>query len=692
MEKKITALLKKRSMTLAELAFRVDLTPLETAEYMQTMVEEGKVRLRKNGCYVLADQGLVTGPLSVKRSGFAFVLAEDGDVYVRKEDFAGAFPNETVTVRLLDRGSQHMHREGVVVDIPGPLPEIVGEIYVNRSRAYLRPDDPMIEDVLLVKTGKALHAGEKAIVRITRRAQKGMPPEGELKESLGAANAPGVDILSVARSFGHETVFSDDVLSEGDRMAALDPSLELEGREVLFDKLICTIDGADSKDLDDAISLETLENGNSLLGVHIADVSHYVRQGSILDKEACKRGTSVYLIDQVIPMLPPALSNGICSLHPHVVRLTLSCFVELDPAGEPVSHRIARTAIRSSYRMTYEDVNRILAGDGDLADKYGELTPVLFSMNQLAEKLRVNRFRNGGMDFDLPEPEILLDERGRTKDVVMRERGPAEKLIEEFMILANNSVAEEYFYRQVPFVYRIHERPDGDRIRELSVFLKNHGLHLKGSQNVHSRALQQVLDECRGMEGENVVQKMMLRSLKKARYSTDNSGHFGLGSMAYCHFTSPIRRYPDLMDHRVIKSNLDSQVTGEEWEALMAFLTEAAQHASQRERNAIDTERAVDERKMAQFMEDKIGEEFRGIISGVTSAAIFVQLPNTIEGVLPLASLHDDYYEWVKDQYCVIGRRRRKKLALGDPLIVRVEDADARTSRIEFSLVKKIYQ
>jgi len=458
---------------------------------------------------------------------------------------------------------------------------------------------------------------------------------------------------------------------------------EISRRENLFDRCIFTIDGEDAKDLDDAVSLERIENGGYLLGVHIADVSHYVTENSPLDKEAYHSGTSVYLMDRVIPMLPKALSNGICSLNEGVPRLTLSCFMEIDSAGTIRSGRLAETVIKTRHRMTYTNVNRILAGEE--LPEYADIAEVAREMNRLAKLLRRKRFSQGAIDFDIPEAKIELDQDGWPVEIGIRERGDAEKLIEEFMIAANNTVAEQFFFCDLPFLYRTHERPDSQKMREFSVFLKNLGYVLKGTAAPHGTALQKVLDESAEEKEGAIIKRLMLRSMKKARYTAVNCGHFGLASQAYSHFTSPIRRYPDLQIHRIVKDQLNGRLTAKQIEKYEQMLPGVAQQCCDRELNAIEAERMVDDIKKAEYMHDRIGEEFSGVVSGVTPRALFLELENTVEGVLPLENVEDDFYHYIEEQYCVVGERTKKRITIGDKLTARLESADPETGRIEFS-------
>lgn len=667
---------------------------LETKEaalraVLREMEAHGEVVRTRKGNYALpAAVGLISGVLEVKRGGFGFVRAEGGDIFIPASDMMGAMNGERVQVRRGQIPRDGRRCEGVVVRILSEEPyRLTGTLVRQKRNAFVCPDDHTIEDVLILqKNMGGAKNRQKVVVEITRRRERGKRAEGKIIEILGLEGDPGVDILSVARARGLRQEFPEAVTRQIKNMDQRITQEELRSRETLFQKLIVTIDGADAKDLDDAVSLERLNNGNYLLGVHIADVSHYVREDTPLDREAVKRGTSVYLIDRVIPMLPKELSNGICSLNPREVRLTLSCFMEISQKGRILSHRITKSAILSRYRMTYDEVNRILEGDRAVISRYADAVPMLREMAELAALLRKIRFQAGSIDFDIDEAKILLDDAGHPIEVGLRNRGTAEKLIEEFMLACNNTVAEEYFFSELPFLYRVHETPDTDKMKELGIFLSNFGYKIRGASHLHSKALQEILTSCEGTEHENIISRVMLRSLKKARYCTENLGHFGLASHAYTHFTSPIRRYPDLQIHRIIKENLEGKLTAARQKELQARLGGVAERASERERNAIEAERKVEDIKKAEYLSAFEGKSFEGIVSGVASSAIFVELPNTVEGVIPLSEMREDYYVYHKDLYCVIGERTKRRINLGDRVMVVVRRVDPKEPRIEFRL------
>jgi ribonuclease R len=451
-----------------------------------------------------------------------------------------------------------------------------------------------------------------------------------------------------------------------------------------------TIDGADAKDFDDAVSLEIMQNGHFLLGVHIADVSHYVKEDTPIDKEALVRGTSVYLVDRVIPMLPLQLSNGICSLNPDQDRLTLSVMMEIDDQGKVVDYQIYESVIRSKKRMIYEEVNKILEEeDEELLPKYVDFIEDLRNMQQLSYILHRRRMKRGSIDFDLNESKIILDEQGKVSDIKLYARGVSERMIEEFMLICNETIAQHVFWRNIPFMYRIHEDPDVEKILEFNEFIHNFGYHLKGiGGRIHPKALQQLLDKIRGTREETIINAVMLRSLQKARYSPENTGHFGLAAEHYCHFTSPIRRYPDLVDHRVVKDMLNNRLDLKRISKLESILPEMAQHCSEREMVADEVEREVDDLKKAEYMLDKIGMEFDGIISGVTGYGIYVELGNTVEGLVHISTMDDDYYIYDEKHYCLIGDRTNKIYRLGDLARIRVVGVDMASRNIDFVLVE----
>lgn len=673
-----------------ELAEAVDM-PQEALEGVLGELErEYLVKRTKNGKYALAStMGLFRGTLDCKQGGFAFLRTSENmeDIFVSPSHKGGAFNGEDVLVRLSKRQQGGKHLEGKVVKVLSPLPvETVGTVQAKNRTMFVVSDSPGVDDIYIPKKRtRGAKNGQKVVVNVTQRAYQGKSPEGEIMEILGRAGEAGVDILAYARRFGLVSEFPNACVRQA--QALTQEETDLEGRLDLREQMIFTIDGADAKDLDDAVSLRTLENGNYELSVHIADVSHYVREGSPLDQEALRRGTSVYMVDRVVPMLPKELSNELCSLNAGEDKLTLSCIMEIDARGNVMAQRVENTVIRSAYRLTYDGVNRLLEGNAEERKKYADIADILLEMNKLAKILRARRFEKGSIDFNIDEPEIILDQKGIPTDVTVRKRGDAEKLIEEFMLRANITVAEQYYYMELPFLYRIHEQPDADRMKELAIFLGNFGIHLKGFKNVHPHAIQEVLEKVEGTTEETIVNTVTLRALKKARYATEPVSHFGLAADQYCHFTSPIRRYPDLQVHRIIKALLDGRLNDGYIRHLEKVLPEVAAQSSARERNAIEAERAVQDLKMTEYMSKYIGKTFPAVVSGVTKFGIFAELKNTIEGMIPLSQLDDDYYVYYDKEYCVIGEHTKKRITLGDKVKVKVVAADIALAKIEFTFV-----
>lgn len=530
----------------------------------------------------------------------------------------------------------------------------------------------------------------KVVVKLTSYPEGRKSAEGEVAAILGHKNDPGVDILSVIHKHGLPMEFPDEVLKQANEAPDQINESEIENRRDLRDEVIVTIDGADAKDLDDAVQVTRLENGNYKLGVHIADVTYYVTEDSPIDREAEDRATSVYLVDRVIPMIPHRLSNGICSLNPKIDRLTLSCNMEITPDGQVVDHEIYQSVIKTTERMTYFDVNRILVDqDEEARSRYESLVPMFEMMEELAAILRKKRMERGAIDFDFKESKVLVDEEGHPTDVVLRERSVAEKLIEEFMLVANETVAEHFHWLDVPFIYRIHEDPKEDKLRKFFDFITNFGYLVRGSANgVHPRALQEIIEEVQGKPEEMVVGTVMLRSMQQAKYYPESLGHFGLSAEFYTHFTSPIRRYPDLIVHRLIRTYLIEgkldQATKEKWNAM---LPDIAEHSSNMERRAVEAERETDELKKAEYMEDKVGTEYDGIISSVTNFGMFVELPNTIEGLVHVSYMTDDYYRYDERHLAMIGERTGNVFRIGDEITVRVIKVNKDERSIDFEIV-----
>lgn len=666
---------------------------VRTLNYLE---EQGLiVRTRSNRYGVPERMNLIRGKVQRHPRGYAFIIPEEEgypDVYVAENDLNGAMNNDTVIVRLHPK-TMGTHPEGVVIRIiERGIKELVGTFSDSKYFGFVVADDKRIpNDIFIPKSAtKGAVDGHKVLVRITKYPEGRMSAEGEVVEILGHKNDPGVDILSIVYKYGLARDFPEEALEQANQIPDEIREEDLVGRRDLRNETIVTIDGEDAKDLDDAVTVKKLENGNYLLGVHIADVSYYVPEGSPIDKEAYERGTSVYLVDRVIPMIPHRLSNGICSLNPKVDRLTISCEMEITPDGNVVSHQIFPSVIRTTERMTYTDVRKILLKEDEAVIKrYEQLVPLFELMAELAEILREKRMRRGAIDFDFNEAKVIVDENGNPLDVVLRERSIAERLIEEFMLCANETIAEHFHWLNLPFLYRIHEEPNEEKLARFFEFITNFGYTVKGTANaVHPRALQQLLEEVRGEPEETVISTVMLRSMKQAKYDPASLGHFGLSTKFYTHFTSPIRRYPDLIVHRLIRTYLFENKMDEDTQAYWSEkLPAIAVHTSQRERVADDAERETEDLKKAQFMVDKIGEEFDGIISGVTSFGLFVELENTIEGLVHVSYLTDDYYHYDERHYAMIGERSGNVFRIGDYIRVRVIDVNIDERAIYFEVV-----
>lgn len=633
----------------------------------------------------------IIGTLSKHRKGFGFVITEDEepDIYVSARSMGGAMNGDRVLAELLPQGRGNS-REGIIIKVvERNTKELVGTFEKSKRFGFVVPDDRRIGDDIFVrkKDFRGAQRGDKVMVQITRYPDKENSAEGKITEIISRSGQAGGDIKALMRGYGLRETFPSRVNAEAKAVSKAGVGQEeLRGRRDLREKTTITIDGADSKDFDDAVSIELLPGGNYLLGVHIADVAHYVKEGGYLDQEALKRGNSVYLIDQVVPMLPKKLSNGVCSLNPDVDRLTLSVDMEVTPQGEVVNHEIYESVIHSKARMVYSEVSDMLENnDLTLIKKHRDVYEDLLIMDKLAKILRKNREARGSLDFDFDEAYITLDESGIPVSVDIAERRTANKLIEEFMLLANQTVAEHFYWMEVPFVYRIHESPSPEKMEEFRTFLRGFGLTLKGaSDSIHPKTLNDILEKVSGKTYENVINTVMLRSMQKAFYGTECGGHFGLSLKYYCHFTSPIRRYPDLMIHRIIKACLHGKLDGKTLKNFKKKTLEAAEISSATERQAIELERQVEKMKKAEYISYHVGESYDGIISGVTGYGIYVQLANTIEGMVRLDSLTDDYYIYEPEKYRVIGERNHKTYMLGERVRITVDSVSIENREINF--------
>ncbi|MGB9858906.1 MAG: ribonuclease R [Moorellaceae bacterium] len=684
-------------MTLEELQEILGGSPEVLRELLQELEQEGWiVRTRKNKYGLPEKMGLVAGKLQMSPKGFGFLVPlrrEQEDIYISPANLNGAMHQDLVLARLLpEQGARR--REGEIIRILKRANyRIVGTYERNRRLGFVVPDDPHLHQDIFIpheESGGANHK-DKVVVEITRWPEARRNPEGKVVEVLGPAGTPGIDVLAIIKKYNLDLEFPPGVRRETQKIKEEIEAKDLEGRRDLRDWRIVTIDGADAKDLDDAVSLERLPNGHYRLGVHIADVSYYVKEGGALDKEAFRRGTSVYLVDRVIPMLPPRLSNGICSLNAGADRLTMSVVMEVSPQGKVVNYEIFPSVIRVRERMTYDAVRRILVDrDPDLRLRYAELVPDFHLMEELCLILYEKRMKRGAIDFDFPEAKVLLDEAGRPVEIVRVERSIAEKIIEEFMVLANEVVAEHLHFLDIPLIYRVHEEPAPDKLEELNSFLGHFGYYVRrdGDGRVHPKALQRIVNAVRGRPEERVINTVILRSLMRARYAPAALGHFGLASPYYCHFTSPIRRYPDLVVHRILREVLaKGKLHPRRVEKLREFVAQAAAQASEQERIAEEAERETLLMKMVEFMKERVGEVYSGIISGVVPYGFFVELENTVEGLVHVSTLTDDYYHYQEDQMALVGEHRRRSFKIGQPVRVQVVRVNVEARQVDLELV-----
>lgn len=654
------------------------------------------IRTRKNRFGLPEKMNLIRGKIEMNRKGFAFLIPEDEnaqDVYIHSSDLESAMNNDIVIVRLERKGVRDNRPEGVVIRVLERANEqIVGTFEDNQSFGFIIPDDQRIPNDIFIPKGKMNGAvsGHKVIVKLTKFPERRKSAEGEVVKILGHKNDPGIDILSIIYKHGIKIDFPEEVLDYVANIPEHVTEADMEGRRDLRNETVVTIDGADAKDLDDAIRVEKLPNGNYLLGVYISDVSYYVDESSVLDKEAEARATSVYLVDRVIPMIPHRLSNGICSLNRGEDRLTLSCEMEINKNGQVVNHEIFEAVINTTERMTYENVNKILVEkDEAVREEFAPLVPLFENMEALAEILRQKRMKRGAIDFDFKEAQVIVDEEGKAEDIVIRERSVGERLIEEFMLATNETIAEHFHWLEVPFVHRIHETPDEAKLEHFYEFLAGLGYVVKGTANeVHPLELQKVLERVRGETEEMVISKLMLRSMKQAKYDPNSVGHFGLSTEFYTHFTAPIRRYPDLIVHRLIRTYLiEGNLSNKTLKRWRDQLPDITRHSSEMERAAVETERDVDDLKKAEYMVDKIGEEYTGIISSVTSFGLFVELENTVEGLIHVSYMTDDYYHYSDRHHALIGEMTGKVYRIGEEVEIKVTEVNVDERTVDFQFI-----
>ncbi|MEW8973814.1 MAG: ribonuclease R [Tissierellaceae bacterium] len=666
----------------------------EFYKILDSLEREGLIIKTSNEKYGAVNSDyLVVGTLQGHERGFGFVVPDDPsreDIFIPAENMDGAMNGDRVIANILSRSQGDRREEGAIIRIlERGNTTIVGTFEGNKGFGFVIPDDKKIyHDIFIPKSsvGEAQNK-QKVVVEITKWPEPRRNPEGKIIEILGYLDEKGTDILSIIRQFKLPEEFPNKVRDYALNIPESISEKDIGGRVDLRHLKTFTIDGADAKDLDDAISIEKLDNGNYLLGVHIADVSHYVRENSVLDNEAYNRGNSVYLIPRVVPMLPKELSNGICSLNPDEDRLTLSVIMEINKSGNVVDHRIQETIINSKARLVYDDVSDYLENDDeDAKKKLEDVLDDLRHMEKLMKILYDKRERRGSIDFDFPETMIVLGENGMPIDVKKLDRRVANRMIEEFMLVTNETVAEEFYWAEIPFLYRIHEEPSDEKMTAFSKFIHNLGYNLKGKE-IHPKELQLLTREIKGKKEEIVISTLLLRSLKKARYSSEADIHFGLASKYYSHFTAPIRRYPDLVIHRIIKEYLKGKLTLNKQDILEANLPEIAEHTSMTERRAEEAEREVEDLKKTQYMIERIGDIYEGIVSSLTSFGIFVQLDNTIEGLVHFNNMLDDYYHFDEENYYIIGERTNKKYRLGDTVKIQVIGADISRRTIDFQFV-----
>ena len=664
-------------------------------DIIEDMEQNGKIVLTKKGKIMLpADQNLYTGTFTGNTRGFGFVTREDSpfaeDIFIPAAMTNGAIHRDKVMCRITAQNGRHAEGE-IVKIIERGMHSIVGTFEQSKGFGFVIPDDKKLADDIFISKTNTMGAvsGHKVVAMIIKNGTDNSKPEGKITEIIGHINDPGVDIVSIIRQFELPMEFDENVYKFIENIPLEVSGDELAGRSDYRNVQMVTIDGEDAKDLDDAVSVEKTENGTYRLGVYIADVSHYVTQGSPLDKAAYERGTSVYLVDRVIPMLPHKLSNGICSLNAGEDRLCLCCIMELDTAGTVLSQKIERAVINVDRRMSYTVVNSLLCDENSpYTEEYAELLPQFRLMAELRDILFEKRRKRGAIEFESREAKIILDENGKPVDIKPYERNLATSIIEEFMLAANECIAEYYFWLELPFVFRNHEEPDDEKVEKLREILGGLGYYLKGSAT-HPKSFQKLLAQTKDKPEEMLIHRMVLRSLKQARYSPENGGHFGLAAKYYCHFTSPIRRYPDLQIHRIISKNIEGTLTENDIHYLDKNLPEITSHCSMTERRAEDAERETDKYKMVEYMSDKVGQCFDGIISSVVSWGIYVELPNTVEGMVALKNLTDDRYIFDEEHMLYLGEHTHKEYKIGESVRVKLISASLVTRTIDFEFTEE---
>ena len=650
----------------------------ELQEVLDALVMDGRIEVTSKGKYIKSEGKYLIGTFTAHARGFGFVSieGEEEDIFIPESQVHGAFHMDTVQVAVTSENSGK-RREGTITKIISRgTTRIVCTYEKSKTFGFAVPDNPKFGSDIFIpqERSKGAVSGHKVVVEITDYGKEGKKPEGKVVEIIGHINDPGTDIMSIVKAYDLPVEFSEKIMHQVENVSNEVSTADMAGRMDFRDWQTVTIDGEDYK-----------------LGVHIADVSNYVQEHSALDVEALSRGTSVYLVDRVIPMLPHKLSNGICSLNAGENRLTLSCVMTIDTKGNVIDHTIAESVIKVDRRMSYTSVKKILEDhDENEIREYEELVPMFELMQELAAILRKKRMKRGSIDFDFPETKIVLDDKGKPVEIKPYERNVATKIIEDFMLIANETVAQDYFWQELPFVYRTHDNPDTEKIKKLSTFINNFGysIHI-GQDEVHPKELQKLLQKIDGTPEEALISRLTLRSMKQAKYTTMSTGHFGLATPYYCHFTSPIRRYPDLQIHRIIKDNLRGRMNAKKIEHYDKILPEVAKHSSEMERRADEAERETDKLKKVEYMSERIGEVFEGVISGVTEWGFYVELPNTVEGLVHVTTLVDDYFHYNESTYELVGEVTNIRYKLGQRVHVMVTGTDKILRTIDFRVVRE---
>lgn len=679
----------------------------EFRNILQELLQEGRLMVTESGKYQKGDGSCWTGTFIGNTKGYGFVEIEgrEEDFYIPEDKTGGAFHRDLV--QIIPLPSRHGKRKEarVVRILEHGIRTLVGTYEQTREHyGFVIPDMGRLPKDIFVPAERSKGAmdGHKVVVELTDYGSEKKSPEGKIIEILGHRNDPGVDIMSIVKGYELPVEFSPKIMTQVEHVAKAVSDADRAGRRDLRDVVMVTIDGEDAKDLDDAVSV-SFDGENYHLGVHIADVTNYVQENSALDREALKRGTSVYLVDRVIPMLPHALSNGICSLNAGEDRLALSCLMTVNARGEIIDYEICESVIRVDRRMSYTAVKNLLEDESILEKEaeyaaYRELMPMFRLMEELAALLRAKRKKRGSIDFDFPECKILLDKEGHPLEIKAYERNVATDIIEDFMLAANETVAQHFYWMELPFVYRVHDVPDAERIHKLCEFIRNYGYYMKslgrkgsktGSEDIHPKEIQKLLARIAGTPEEPMISRLALRSMKQAKYSVECTGHFGLACQYYCHFTSPIRRYPDLQIHRIIKEQLRGRLKEERIAHYRNILPEVAKHSSEMERRADEAERETDKLKKVEYMEERLGEIYEGVISGVTKWGIYVELPNTVEGMIHISKLPGDYYIFAEDTGEIVGGDTGRTFKIGMPVTVRVAACDRVMRTIDFDLMEE---